>query len=79
LEQIRIVARLHKDFKGHMLRRTTNTKNSDGQVLLDIPPLNRIEVYLKLAPHEADIMAYLAENAKEKYVHGHNVFFSGFR
>lgn len=65
-EKFRIVRRLQNQYNGHIIRRTTMSKNWEGKTLIDLPPLITIEGYLKLSQRETDIVNALAKKAKEK-------------
>lgn len=66
--QIKAVRRIQQQFQGHVLRRTTNSRNWQGNPLLNIPPHKDIIGILTLTDRETEILAQRAEDAKAKSV-----------
>jgi hypothetical protein len=64
--QIEAVRRMQKQFKRSVLRRTTDSRNWEGQTLLDLHPHQDIIGVLELTKREKDIIAERAEAAKER-------------
>lgn len=67
--QIAAVKRIQNQFLGHILRRTTNSRNWKGKSLLKIPPYKEIIGVLTLTEREMEILAQRAKDAKAKYVY----------
>jgi TATA-binding protein-associated factor len=65
--QVLSVRRMQKQFLGSILRRTTDSKNWNGQTLLDLPPHEDIMGVLTLTERETQIINERAEAAKARY------------
>lgn len=63
-EQVQIVKRLQEHCQGHFLRRTTQSRDAGGQVLLDLPPYEDILGVLTLTKRETTIIQERSESAK---------------
>ncbi|KAF8054476.1 P-loop containing nucleoside triphosphate hydrolase protein [Lyophyllum atratum] len=63
-EQLSAVKRLQDHLGKHFLRRTTDSKDSEGNPLLTLPPFKEIIGVLELTQREADIIQRRAESAK---------------
>jgi len=64
--QIRTVRRMQKQFSGHIIRRTTDSRNWEGKTLLDLPCHYDIRGMLTLTQREMDIITDRAQAAKER-------------
>jgi hypothetical protein len=64
--QIEAVRRMQTQFAGHIIRRTTDSKNWKGQTLLDLPPHEDIVGVLTLTDREKRILGERAQAAKER-------------
>jgi TATA-binding protein-associated factor len=64
--QIQSVRRMHKQFRGSILRRTTDSINWIGRTLLDLPPCKEIVGVLTLTKRETDLLSERAEIAKAR-------------
>jgi len=66
--QIPAVRRMQKQFTGHILRRTTDSRNWRDQTLLNLPPHKTIMGVLRLTSRETNIISERAEEAKARFV-----------
>ncbi|KAF8869441.1 P-loop containing nucleoside triphosphate hydrolase protein [Infundibulicybe gibba] len=55
------IARMHKSFAGHIIRRTPDSKDYWGKCLLELPPCVVIHAILKLTDREMGVILTLAE------------------
>jgi hypothetical protein len=60
--QLEIALRMQRQSKGHILRRTTASRNNRGKELVPLPPYQTVYAYLALTPRE---LAIIASNARE--------------
>lgn len=67
-EQLQAVRRQQNHCIGHFLRRTTQSKDFEGNDLLPLPPYDEIIGVLKLTDREVIILQVRAETAKAKQV-----------
>ncbi|KAF8889787.1 P-loop containing nucleoside triphosphate hydrolase protein [Infundibulicybe gibba] len=65
LTHLSAIARMHKTFANHMIRRTTNSKDHMGRPLVTLPPCVDIHAVLKLTDREMNIILDLDQNAKD--------------
>lgn len=66
--QIESVLRMKNQFKGYILRRTTDSLTWDNQTILNLPPHKDILGVLTLTAREKAIIEERARAAKERYV-----------
>lgn len=66
LIQVSIAMRMAKRFGDRVLRRTVDSKDSEGKSILHLPPFKTVLGVLRLTDREANIILQLAEDAKEK-------------
>jgi|SRR5215475_14592483 len=64
--QIEAVRRMQGQFAGHIIRRTTDSKNWMGKTLLNLPPHEDLLGVLNLTEREKKIIADRAQAAKER-------------
>ena len=65
IEQIKAVQRMQGQYDGRIIRRTADSKDYDGKVVIDIPPYQRIAGLLKLTDREMANIQDIAEKAKD--------------
>lgn len=63
--QVAIALRQREDFTGHLLRRTAESLDYNGEVLIDLPPCIHVTILLKLAEREMRITRMQADKVKE--------------
>jgi hypothetical protein len=64
IEEILAVRRMQNQFAGHILRRTTDSVDWNGNMLLDLPPHKTISGVLELTQREVEIIQKRAEDAR---------------
>jgi TATA-binding protein-associated factor len=64
--QVLIAMEMAKKFSDRILRRTVNSKDWEGNTLLQLPPFKTILGIVGITNWETDIIQQLAEAAKEK-------------
>ncbi|KIK51761.1 hypothetical protein GYMLUDRAFT_251819 [Collybiopsis luxurians FD-317 M1] len=70
--QITSVRRIQKQFHGHVVRRTTDSKDWKGERLLNLPPHKDIIGILTLTDRESEILVQRAEDAKANVMSGND-------
>ncbi|KAF5331786.1 hypothetical protein D9758_018091 [Tetrapyrgos nigripes] len=58
------VKKMHDQFQGHIIRRTSQSVKWNGQKLLDLPPLKQYMCYLDLTEREKSILHSKAKEAR---------------
>lgn len=66
--EIAAVIRMQRQFVGHILRRTSDSKNWLGKPLIELPPATHIIGILTLTEREEGIMQERAEAARARLV-----------
>ncbi|KAF9455565.1 P-loop containing nucleoside triphosphate hydrolase protein [Collybia nuda] len=65
LRQMTIAQRMQTEFEGRVLRRTTDSKDWKGKVLIPLPPSKELRLVVKLTDREMDIISKLADDVSE--------------
>lgn len=66
--QVIIAQRMQRQFEGHILRRTTESKNWMGEALVPLPPCDTVYANLDLTPRELRVITLNGQALKERYV-----------
>lgn len=66
--QVAIAQRMQKQTAGHLLCRTVNSKDWQGNPLVSLPPCKIVHVTLDLTPRELEIITSSGQALKEKSV-----------
>lgn len=66
LYQVTVARRMQRQFQGHILRRTIDSKNWLGKALVPLPPCNTIYANLNLTPRELRIITANGQALKER-------------
>jgi hypothetical protein len=66
-QQILAATRMQSQFENRILRRTIDSKDWQGKLLLNLPPCKSIYAVLTLTEREMSIILELGEAAKERY------------
>jgi TATA-binding protein-associated factor len=64
--QVSIAQRMQAQFQGRIIRRTIDSKDWEGRLLLNLPPYKAIHVILNLTEREMAVISAKAEAVKDE-------------
>jgi hypothetical protein len=64
--QVSIAQRMQTQFQGRVIRRTIDSKDWKGRLLLNLPPYHAIHAILNLTEREMDIISEKAKKVKDQ-------------